>query len=234
MFAHLLLAVFCWCLLANTVIQAQELHPRLRNGELKLRRVLVLPPGVAVMQQGIAGKEPLDQDTEHLMKRLTQAAITALAAQGLEAVPNPYTRERLLQDEQLRYELADLQARYDLQATNMHRDKKALARGEFSFGKEVAHLNQQDQADAFLLLRAYGSDPTLAKTTFALLVPFGGTAFSTLYLSLALLDARTGDVLYLTGQTLSGNFRAEAKADKLLAKALAKALKKLPATNSSR
>jgi hypothetical protein len=234
MFVRLLLAMFCWCLLTSTVLQAQELHSRLRNGELILRRVLVLPPGVAVMQQGIVGKELLDEETEKLLKRLTQAATTALVAQGLEVVPCPFTRETLLQDEHLRYELADLQARYDLQATSMYRDKKAVARGEFSFGKDLAQLNPKNQADAFLLLRAYGSDPTLAKTAFALLVPFGGTAFSTLYLSLALLDARTGDVLYLASETLTGNFRTGVKADKLLGKALANALKKLPVATSSR
>ena len=231
---RVVLAVFCWCLVCSNTLQAQALHPRWRNGEFKLRRVLVLPPGVAVVQQGIVGKEPLEQDTEVLMNRLTHAAATVLAGQGLEVVASPFTREALLQDEQLRYELADLQARYDLQAPAMHRDKKALSRGEFSFGQDVAQLNRNDQADALLLLRAYGADPTLAKTTFALLVPFGGVAFSTLYLSLALLDARTGEVLYLTSQTLTGNFRAGAQADKLLAQALAKALKKLPAAHESK
>lgn len=227
------LLVFCCSLGFYTVTQAQELHPRLRSGELKLRKVLVLPPGVAVVQQGFAGKEPLDQDTENLMKRLTKAAATGLASKGLEVLPNPFTRETLLQDEQLRYELTDLQARYDLQLLAMQRDKQGLSRGEFSLGKEVAQLNRNDQADALLLLRAYGSDPTLAKTAFALVVPFGGTAFSTLYLSLALLDSRTGDVLYLTNQTVTGNFRTDAKADKLLTQALAKALKKLPNVQAS-
>lgn len=219
----------CWSLVVTTLGQAQELHPRLRSGEFKLRRVLILPPGVAVMQQGIRGTAALDDDTELLMQRLTKAAATALRERGLDVVLDSFTRETLLQDAQLRYELADLQARYDLQAPVIHRDKKAMVRGEFSFGKEVSELNPKDQADALLLLRAYGADPTFAKTAFALLVPFGGTAFSTLYFSLALLDARTGDVVYLSSQTLNGNFRTGAKADKLLAKALADALKKVPA-----
>lgn len=219
----------CWSLVIVTGGQAQELHSRLRSGDFKLRRVLILPPGVAVMQQGIRGTAALDDDTELLMQRLTKAAATALRERRLDVVPDSFTRETLLQDARLRYELADLQARYDLQAPIIHRDKKAMFRGEFSFGKEVSELNPKDQTDALLLLRAYGSDPTLAKTAFALLVPFGGTAFSTLYLSLALLDARTGDVVYLSSQTLNGNFRTGEKADKLLAKALADALKKVPA-----
>lgn len=210
---------------------AQTVHPRLQSGEVKLRRVLILPPGLAVVQQGIAKAEYLDQPTAELTARLSAALPVAFAAKGLAVVPNPFSSAVLQQDPQLQYELADLQARYDLQAPALHQDKRAWQHGEFTFGKDVAALNRAvsgEPADALLLVRGYGADPTLAKTAFALLVPFGGTPVTTLYLSLALLDARTGDVLWLTRQTLSGNFRQSAKADKLLAQGLAKALKSLP------
>lgn len=212
-------------------LQAQTMHPALRSGEIRLRRVLILPPGLAVVQQGITQTNYLDQPTADLTARLSAALPAVFAAQGLTVVPNPFSAAALQQDSQLQYELADLQARYDLQAPSLHQEKQAWQRGEFTFGKDVAALNRAvggEPADAFVLVRGYGADPTLAKTAFALLVPFGGTPMTTLYLSIALLDARTGDVLWLTRQTLNGNFRQPAKADKLLAQALAKALKSLP------
>ena len=225
-----LLVWFSW--LNPAAASAQSVHPKLRSGEVQLHRVLILPPGLAVVQQGIAKSDLLDQPTVDLTTRLATALQNSLAAKGLVVAPNPFTSAALQQDPQLRYELADLQARYDLQAPALHQDKPALERGEFSLGKEVAELNRVtgsgEPADALVLVRGYGADPTLAKTAFALLVPFGGTPVPTLYLSLAVLDARTGDVLWLTRQTIAGNFRDPAKADKLLTKALTKALKSLP------
>jgi len=215
---------------------AQALHHKVRSGEVQLRRVLILPPGLAVVQQGLAKAELLDQPTVELTNRLAAVLQNTLAARGFTVLPNPFTNAALQQDTQLRYELADLQARYDLQAPALHQDQRALERGEFSLGKEVAGLNRPvgaaEPADALVIVRGYGADPTLAKTAFALLVPFGGTPVTTLYLSLAVLDARTGDVLWLTRQTVAGNFRDPAKADKLLTKALTKALKSLPVAGS--
>jgi hypothetical protein len=228
---RLLVFITC-CWLSSAAVSAQALHPRLRSGELRVRRVLLLPPGLAVVQQGIAKSALLDQPTAELTVRLTVALQTALAAKGFTVLPDPFGLTALQQDPQLQFELADLQARYDLQAPAMHQDKRALERGEFTLGKEVAHLqpnlSPNEQADALVIVRGYGTDPTLAKTAYALLVPFGGTPNATLYLSIALLDARTGDVLWLTRQTISGNFRHAQKAEPLLAKALAKALKPLP------
>lgn len=226
----------CLIWLLPAPVSAQSVHSKLRSGEVRLRRVLIVPPGLAVVQQGIAKADLLDQPTVELTTRLAAALQTSLTAKGLVVAPNPFNAAALQQDQQLLFELADLQARYDLQAPAMHQDKSALERGEFSLGKEVAELNRVvgsgEPADALVIVRGYGADPTFAKTAFALLVPFGGTPVTTLYLSLALLDARTGDVLWLTRQTIAGNFRDPAKADKLLTKALTKALKSLPVAAS--
>jgi hypothetical protein len=193
-----------------------------------VRQVLLLPPGVAVVKQGIARADLLDQPTAELTARITAALHTALAAKGLTVLPSRFSPEALQQDQQLQFELADLQARYDLQAPALHHDGAAIRRGEFTLGKEVAHLNPTGQADALVIVRGYGANPTFAKTAYALLVPFGGAPNSVLYLSITFLDARTGDVLWLTQQAISGNFRHSEKADKLLTKAMTKAFKSLP------
>jgi hypothetical protein len=132
-------------------------------------------------------------------------------------------------DNDVRYVLADLQKRFDALAPKMLKKSRDVGAGRFSLGDEVANLSQANAVDAMLFIRAEGEEVTSSKKAFSLLVPFTGSAVSRLTLSIALVDAKTGEVLYLARPSVVGSFTS--KSGDAVRKAITKSLKKLPASS---
>ena len=78
MTVRLLLTAFCWCVISITALQAQELHPRLRSGELKLLTVtLDTAEGEEILDQ--AGEpQVLSGDQRHVFASLLRVQLTVI------------------------------------------------------------------------------------------------------------------------------------------------------------
>ena len=89
-------------------------------------------------------------------------------------------------------------------------------------GDEVLNLNLDKSADAIIFIRGGGQKLTSGKTAFKLLV--GGTP-AYLALQIAIVDARSGEVLLYTDPAFTGD---PTTAINRLRKALEKGFKKIP------
>ena len=94
-------------------------------------------------------------------------------------------------------------------------------------GDEVLNLNLDKSADAIVFIRGQGQKLTSGKTAFTLLVG-GSPAYLTM--QIAIVDARTGDVLVYTDPAFAGD---PTTAVDRLRKALEKGFKKIPAAQTT-
>ena len=107
-------------------------------------------------------------------------------------------------------------------------ENKDIEKGRFSLGDKVLLVNQDDQADAFVFIRAAGQQSTKGKKAFALLTlnPVAAMlAFPMCRIQMTVVDARSGEVLAQTTALTIGDVIKNT--DKALTKPLTNSLKKL-------
>jgi len=220
-----------WFLLGVTILAshataaAQQLHPKLKSKEVAIRKVIILPPKIEIVRQGMKGGEGMLKESAEVSAAVHKMVAQAFRDKKMEALDGPSAPEAAQENETQRHSLADVQNRYDTLAANLFKKPKDVNKGRFTMGDEVVNFNPDGAADALVFIRGSGTELTGGKKTFGILV-YGATR-SSLFFTISLVDARTGDVLYLANVRALGNIVKET--EKTLAKPLAKSLKKLPA-----
>lgn len=205
---------------------AQDLHPKLKSKEKVIRQALILPPKVELSKQGMKGAEGMLKESEEVAARLSQVVAKEIGRKNIKTLDSPFTDAALAENQEMKYALADLQTRYDELLPKLRKNSKDVKQGRFTLGDAVASLNPGGSADVLVLVRASGASLTKGKTTFGLLV--GGATMSEMAVSLALIDARTGEVLYFAKFYVQGNFLKEQNTDRVIGEPVARALGKLP------
>jgi len=198
----------------------EYLNAKLKAGEVRYTKVLILPATVEITQQGVKGAEGMGKESEEASTALGANASAALVKCGL-VVEAPFTEEAMKDQDELKMAVADVQRRLDQITAQLNRKKKDIEKGRFSLGDSVATVNQKG-ADALLIVRARGTKQTKGRSflTGGLVgLAFSGTV--TYSLRMVVLDAKTGEVMFLSDQ-FSNGIPEE--------KALGKALKKLAVT----
>ncbi len=223
------ISVFCLSLLLFGLgsAAAQDLHPQLKSKEKVVRQALILPPKVELAKQGMKGAEGMLKESEEVAARLSQVVAKEMSGKKIKTLDSPFTDAALAENQEMKYALADLQARFDELLPKLRKKSKDVKQGRFTLGDAVASLNPSGAADVLVLIRASGSALTKGKTAFGILV--GGATMSSLFVSLALIDARTGEVLYFAKPFVEGNFLKEENTARVIGEPLARALRKLPA-----
>jgi hypothetical protein len=131
-------------------------------------------------------------------------------------------------DDERKYTLADIQARYDALLPKLVDKSKDVKKARFTLGDEVMLLNVHNDADVLVFIRGTGRVFTKGKTAFSLINIFSFD-FPFTVITVGFVDARSGEVLAFT-KPLSGSKVLKDK--KSLAKMIEKSLKKLPDVRS--
>jgi len=189
------------------------MNKKLKDKEVTIHNVVVLPPGVKMTKQGIRGSEGVTKEEDDAMRTLVTSVSAALKQNGV-SVDTPFSDEALKDNNDLKYAVADVQRKFDQIAPQLNRKLKDVRKGRFSLGDMVAVLNSKGNADALVFVRAEGVKESAGRA----LLTNGqfGWRFTT---RVVVVDAKNGDVLLVC--TGIGGLPKEKTFDKPFRKALA-------------
>ena len=219
------LLFFC-CLLAYGRTEAQYLHPRIIDKKLKVHNAVVLPAKVEIRKESAKGSEMMVAESEQTSKTVSDSVGQTLQEKKITVLKSPFD-ESAAMDENRKYLLANIQARYDALLPKLVGKSKDIKKARFSLGDEVMLLNVDKSADVLVFIRGQGRVFTKGKTAFSLLNPFSFD-FPLVYITIGMVDARTGEVLAFTKPVAATKVIKDPKS---LNKLITKSLKKLPASS---
>ena len=110
----------------------------------------------------------------------------------------------------------------------MLRKPKDVRKGRFSIGDDVLRLDRAERGDALVFIRANGIMLTKARKVLGLLVP-GVVPWSTISISIALVDSKTGEVLFFSKVKAIGDFVKSP--EQVLSKPVRKSFKNFPSVS---
>ena len=205
----------------------QRIHPNLKAGKLKVQRLVVLPADVTLIKDGMKGSEPMEKEAAVATPIIEQAIGKGFTKKQFAVLESPFKPENLQDNEKLRYALADFKRNLAELQKQMSGKMKDIEKGRFTLGDQVLLLNQDDNIDAFVLVRAVGLQKTGGKKALALITlnPLLLLPFYTI--AVTLVDARTGDIL--AANTLYSLVDLTKADDKKLVALVEGRFKKLPA-----
>lgn len=205
--------------------RAQFLHPKITKKETTIRNVVVLPAKVEITRDSMKGPEGMAAESEMVSERVSKMVSDALATKQVKTLEGPVSAGGE-GDAQQKYGVADIQSRYDDLLPKIMKKRSDVKKARFTMGDEVLNLNLDKSADAIVFIRGRGQKQTSGKTAFRLLVG-GPPAF--LSVNIAIIDARTGEVLLYTDGLITGDPTAN---EGSLRHSINKSLKKLPAASA--
>ena len=214
-------AVMITAVVLPSAARAQFLHPKVAKKETTIRKVVVLPAKVEIVRDSMKGPEGMAAESEAVSERVGKMVSDILSNKQVATLNGPVsvTGDG---DAQQKYNVADIQSRYDDLLPKIMKKRSDVKKARFTMGDEVLNLNLDKNADAIVFIRGKGQKQTSGKTAFRLLV--GGVP-AYLQVTIGIVDARTGEVLLYTDGVITGDPTAN---EGSLRHAITKSLKKLP------
>jgi len=210
---------------------AQKLHPKLKNKEVVLKSLLLIPPRVIITKDTAKGPEGMLKESEDIEKATRKMALDTLNGRGFTVIDGDAPADSANTNEEARYSLADLQGKYDQLYAQVHSKMKDVEKGRFTLGEDVVKIPRPSQVDALIFVRGSGSVQTAGKVLLAALGGWG--AGSALNLSFCVIDAKTGEVLYFDERQMLSytaiNVKSHEPSAAVLKKLIEKAFQKVPA-----
>ncbi len=217
--------LFFFPLCAQGGATAQYLHPKLSTRQTTIRNVVILPPKVQIVKQGVKGSESMIEESEKVSSAVGELVAQALQKKKIAILNSPVTTQTSAADNDRKYVLADVQSRYDALLPKMVKKPKNVKQGRFTLGDEVATLNVDKNADALVFIRGQGTKLTKGKQVLSILNPLA-FSFPFVFITVCVVDAHTGEVLAFAKPVALGNVIGHEQ--KVLNKPIAKSLKKIP------
>ena len=181
-------------------MQAQRLSPKVKNKTHQIQKIVVLPATVSFGQIGMKGSQTKQSEAVKIEPQLERAVGKEFSNKKMTVLPSPFTEEELAKSKDLNVSLAQVQGDFDQLLQLMSRKEKDVEKGRFSLSDKVILINQDDQVDAFVFIRAIGLEPTKGKKALSILMApinpislLGLASVSQVWVTL--VDARSGEVL---------------------------------------
>jgi hypothetical protein len=199
------------------------LSPKLKSKEVRVNKVLILPPEVVLVKSGIKGSETMLNESEATSNELYKTFSNVFVERQLTVANTPFTENSLKSSAELRQILNKVQTRYDVVAEQMNSKKKDVKKGRFTLGDEISIVPGASEIDAVVFTHINGTMLTGGKKAFGILVAGPSRSSSKAYISI--VDAKTGDVLALQDLMVAGDIYKNP--DKALHQSALKTLKKI-------
>jgi hypothetical protein len=169
-------------------------HPDLKSGKAVVNNLVLLPPNVRIVKNGVKSTEEMVEASRETENALPPLIAEALNKRHCEVNDKAFAADTLEKDADLKYAVADLQKRFDEVLPQMQKKPKDVRKGRFTLGDEVAKLNPGGTADALIFVRGFGQTVTGGK---AFLSAMAHTyTYSGIFYHIAVVDTHTGNVLY--------------------------------------
>src|SRR5882672_2695122 len=207
--------------------RAQYLHPKITQKSVTIHSAVILPAKVEITKESAKGSEMMLAESEQASNTVFDAVGQALPDKKIIILKSPFDNQPGAMDDNRKYTLANIQARYDALLPKLLNKSKDVKKGRYSLGDEVMVLNVDKSADVLIFVRGQGRVFTKGKTAFTLLNPFSAD-FPFALVTVGIVDAHTGEVLAFTKPVAASKVL---KNPKSLQKLLTKSLKKLPASS---
>jgi hypothetical protein len=192
------------CILPGT-LRAQYKYLESTKDKKVIKNILILPSEATLTKYGLKGGEPMVDESHSLEAGISSVVREAIKARGYNVLPDAFGPADLDQNPDLKYALADLQARYDKLQRLLKKKPKDVRKGRFTLGDEVANFNPGATADALVFVRATGLVETTGMKTFVILTGMGIATNRVVY-DIAVVDAQTGAILYFVKSHAGGDF----------------------------
>ena len=219
---RLFFVVLC-CLFAQYDAAAQYLNPKIAEKKVTIRSAVILPAKVEITKESAKGAEMMVAESAQVSGSVTEAVGQALQQKKINVAANPF--EPASMDDSRKYQLADIQTRYDALLPKLVKKSKDVKKARFTLGDEVMLLNVHRDADVLVFIRGQGRVFTKGKTAFSIINIFN-LDFPFTLITVGIVDARSGEVLAFTKPMSASKVIKNKKA---LNKMIEKSLKKLPA-----
>ena len=190
---------------------SEYLHPGLTAKTVSLRRLALMPARVQIAKSGVKRTETMAKESEAVADTINQVVKKVLALRGFAVLADPGLH------------VASLQGRFDTLAPQLLSNARDVSKGRYSMGDEAAAM-AAETADAVVFIRGAG----MVTTTPRALLTAKGLPLSELYCDVAVMNARTGDILFVAKvdrTPLSHDITVAAAA---IEKPLTKAFEELP------
>jgi hypothetical protein len=188
------LLVFLSTAFLSTSVWAQFEHPDLKSGKAVVKNVVILPPNVRIVKNGVKAVEEMTQDSRALELALAPLIAGGLNSRHCDVNDKAFSNEALEKDSDLKYAVADLQKKFDEMLPQLERKPKDIRKGRFTLGDDVAKLNPGGTADALVFVRGHGQIVTGGKAFLTAMAHTYTGSFAVYHI--AVVDARSGAVLY--------------------------------------
>ena len=185
---------FMVLLISSTRVWAQFEHPDLKKGKLAIKSIALLPANVTILKSGVKANEEVLDISRKLEIIVPPVIAGVLRQHGCTVDDTAFSTDLLGKNPDLKYGVADIQKRFADLYPKLQKHPKDVLKGRFTIGDEVARLNPSGATDALIFVRGTGHVTTGGKRWL------GGTGSlidtdSARY-DIAVVDARTGVVLY--------------------------------------
>ena len=218
--------VMLCCLVAHhsaAEVHGQYLHPKITEKKVTIRSAAILPAKIEITKESAKGSEMMVAESADISNKVVGAVSQALQKKKINIAPNSFDPAAM--DDGRKYQLADIQSRYDALLPKLQNKSKDIKKARFTLGDEVMLLNVHKDADVLVFIRGAGRVFTKGKTAFSIINIFN-LDFPFTLITVGLVDARSGEVLAFTKPFSASKVLKDQKA---LNKMIEKSLKKLPA-----
>ena len=211
------------CCMFAAKVEAQYLNPKVAEKKVTIRSAVILPAKVEITKESAKGSEMMVAESADISKSVMTAVDQALQGKKISVVANSFEPTAL--DDSRKYQLADIQTRYDALLPKLVKKSKDVKKARFTLGDEVMLLNVHKDADVIVFIRGQGRVFTKGKTAFSLINIFD-LDLPLATITVGIVDARSGEVLAFTKPMTASSVLKDKKS---LNKMIQKSLKKLPA-----
>jgi hypothetical protein len=205
---------------------SEYLHPSLTSKAVSLHRLGIMPAHIEITKSGVKGSESMAKESSAVADEIDLLVKKVLSSRGFAVLEDPV---RAPEDSgaadsagERRATIARLQGRFDTLAPQLLSKPKEVTKGRYSLGDEVGGISAET-ADALVFVTGAGV-VTTASRAFMLRTRLG----SALVCHVAVMDAKTGDILFLSNVDATPLSRDITVAAADLEKPLAKSFEKLP------
>jgi hypothetical protein len=191
------LALFCTASVAagRIYFYRAHLHPKLLKQQTVIHKVVILPPLLSFVEVGMKGVDSMTPESEQLTEKLSSILESELTARGVESSRAPAGDEQ-------KFAIADLQAKFDSVRVQVLRKPNRVDQGRITLGDGISAFAPAKGVDAIAMVRGTAVKATRAKQVA---VALGMGALSGFQGEIALIDARTGELLAWTRVMRSGD-----------------------------
>jgi len=180
-------------------------NPKVGTGEIPIRTACMMPARAALSKLGVKGGEGMSKESEEWSIQLQNIVESHLKLAGIELVSAVGNSDGGASDAELNQLVVRLQGKYDAIDDQMQRKPNDVAKSRFTVGDEVALLPCNAHADVLVFIEGAGAVLTGGKKVMGRFLGVGARD-SEAFLSVAMADAKTGEIVGLVKMLNSEKF----------------------------